>query len=209
MLWIRFSILLSYSIIFIINVISLIITYDLFITHSSYEFLQDKKIISFYHLNASGAYWFVFSSFISFLLFGLSTIYYICFYTTLFVKFYKTSPEKYFDFFFIDALYMYSIYDFFFISANISWNLIWALHVIIDILIKNASVMEMGELFILLSTQITLISLRYPQIFQNLDSPSSDDYKRGEIAIFETIGNKLTDKSNKPIVDVELSKLIN
>lgn len=174
MLWLRFSSLLTYITIFVINIIQLVLTYDLFIVAEKYHFLfENDNVISIYHRNNSNIYWFLFSTFISFIIFGLSFVYHTYYYSKAFYTYVQKNPREFYYFLLNDELYTFSIYEFLGISVNTAWSIIWCIHISLDILLRSVNIDETGKLFLLLATQITLISLRYPLLFKQIGNDIS------------------------------------
>lgn len=149
--WFRFSASLTYMTILVLNVSQLLLMYDLF--------LNTEENISA---------WFVFSSIVSFLLFGVNVVYYTYIYAKRILNCLMHNEfESIIDY---DS---YSVLDYCIVAANTSWSIVWALHVVLEILLfrRNQSQshhlqQQTGEYFTLLSTLIASIALRYPLLFE-------------------------------------------
>ena len=183
MYWLRFSKFVQYLTTFVMHVISVTLTFDIFFSPQSTAYLyEDLSSISVYHRNASNRYWFVFSSLISMLLLGLTIAYYTFSYgTTMYTSFKNRNRKQSISFaaiFFSENMYKMNLVDFGFVSVSIAWNIIWAIHLLLQIVqtairpsVQHIVSFKEASLLLLLSTQITLIALRYPSLFQEVDSP--------------------------------------
>lgn len=171
--WLRFSKFLQYVTTFVMHVLSVLLTYDLFFAPNKTSSLyQDIDMIAVYHRNSSNRYWFVFSTLISILLLGLTVVYYSITYLMHVWSQWQQSKNLYSMLFFED-LYSLTLMDFVFIAVSLAWNIIWAVHLLLEI-IQGASVqgeyLERANLTLLFATQIILIALRYPSLFNPLNS---------------------------------------
>lgn len=188
MYWLRFSKAVQYLTTFIIHVISVALTYNIFFSPQSTAYLYEGlSSIAVYHRNASNRYWFVFSSLISMLLLGCSIAYYtysywIVFYDALHKYRKSAAPTKsLLRFILAEDFYSMNLVDFGFVALSIAWNIIWAIHLLLQIIQSalNHSVghylvsYEEASLLLLLSTQITLIALRYPLLFQSVGTTTA------------------------------------
>lgn len=171
--WFLLSILIGYSLIVVLSVFSLVVQYNLFFAEStSVHFatsftLSNNTNVKYKYFNSIAnvnSAWFVYSVFISFFLFVSSTVYYTIIYGKVIIKqLWSQSTQSSFDFF-----NEYAIIDFVFLSLNLSWSVLWILHLGIETVVfyvSRRSQEELSLLYLLLSLQIGLVALRYPQLF--------------------------------------------
>jgi hypothetical protein len=214
MLWLKFSAILTFFLILIINIIQLILSYDLFLISNDYSYLFENSIvISRYHRKNSNIYWFVFSTLLSFLLFTLVLVYYMYFYAKIFLNFLKQRTKKrLYEVFFLDEIFQFNLYDFALLAMNTSFNMILGLHLILEIYSKDIGINEQGKIFVLFSTQILLISLRYPLLFQPIDKIVVHNLvKHGKDDVYDKITKKLIQENTEDNViddeEIELNSL--
>lgn len=183
MYWLRFSKIVQYLTTFIMHLISVTLTYNIFFSpHSTAYLYEGLSTIAVYHRNASNRYWFVFSSLISILLLACTIAYYSFTYGLILygaIQKYSKSTEKnksFFNFLLSEDFYSMQLVDFGFVALSISWNIIWAIHLVLQLIqcslgntsLDNTVSYEQASVLLLLSTQITLIALRYPSLFQEV-----------------------------------------
>ena len=165
------------------HVISVTLTFDIFFSpQGAASLYEDLSSIAVYHRNASNRYWFVFSSLISMLLLGLTIAYYTISYSSIMCSALKTrhgnNSLSLLSVFFSEDMYKMTLVDFGFVAVSIAWNIIWAIHLLLQIVqtaivqprVQHLVSYQEASLLLLLSTQITLIALRYPSLFQHVDS---------------------------------------
>ena len=180
MYWLRFSKFVQYVTTFVMHVISVTLTFNIFFSPQSTAYAyEDLSSIAVYHRNSSNRYWFVFSSLISMLLLGLSIAYYTISYANIIWKT-KTTSNRWLlsTLLFSEEVYKMTLIDFGFVSISIAWNIIWAIHLLVEIIqcslepknMQSGIVFEEASLLLLLSTQITLIALRYPSLFLQIEN---------------------------------------
>lgn len=189
MFWVRFSSFVQYAITFIMHVLSVILTYDLFFSPNSNE---ELAMVAIYHQNAANRYWFVFSSLNSMVLLGISVAYYTFSYGVIMYQ--QSADKSLYDLITAEDIYRLTLVDFGFISISIAWNIIWAIHLLMQLgqsafNYTNDAYVERAKILLLLSTQITLIALRYPSLFQTLHSQTPE--KKRNQNVIQQIGLKI------------------
>ena len=180
MYWLRFSKCVQYLTTFVMHVISVVLTFNIFFSPLNRRYVyEDLSSIAVYHRNAANRYWFVFSSLISMLLLGVSIIYYTVSYGSIVYQQIKEKQANKVTILFSEGMYRMNIVDFGFVSVSIAWNIIWAVHLLLQCALNSMTStvqhdvsFEEASPVLLLSTQITLIALRYPSLFQELNSVS-------------------------------------
>lgn len=178
--WLQYSILLGYFLIVILSIVSLVVQYQLFLSDSQsvhfatsfVEFHANFTDKSKYYNNIGNVNgtWYVFSVFVSLFLFAISSGYYTFIYGKVLLVDTWENKMKYdgLEVFAKDVFYLYSTIDFVFLSLNLSWSVLWILHLGIETLVflsSRRTAEEASSLYLLLSLQIGLIALRYPQVF--------------------------------------------
>jgi hypothetical protein len=183
--YIKFSIFLNFSVILIFSIVQLILSYDLFIISNQYSFLfENSKVISVYHKNNTNSYFFIFSTFLIFIIFTTTSVYYMYTYFLIFLEFlFKKKQQRFYKIVFEDEFYVLNEWDFVFLAINVSFNIVLAIHLFLEIIQKETLDEAKNYLYILLSTQIILISLRYPLLFQQIDEHISLNSKKTDAFI--------------------------